>query len=259
VTNPESGSPTPDPNQQIRDLQQENTWLQHEAEQPRPKTSDEISIEIDSAYAEDDRLKLQSKLDEAKFLQRHERNQKEALLRETLTDQLTELPNRKAFDTWLNAKLNEGSEEVWVGFIDLDHFKEINDTYGHERADQLLQYVASVLASQIRVQQDIVGNMPDAMASRRSGDEFLIGIDGAPEERIRQISEKVLEAMNAKMLDSHGNLVDADPSRTDLQPLQMSLGFAQSGRGALAVEVIDNADTAMQKAKKLGRNQYVIF
>jgi len=126
-------------------------------------------------------------------------------------------------------------------FLDLDHFKEINDSLGHSAGDQCLQAVASLLEGCVR-QSDTV--------SRHGGDEFVVllsEIEAAPDAV--HAAEKVIAALAAP---SH----DGDK----LCNVTVSIGISvYPDDGSDAESVLKNADTAMYHAKRAGRNSYKRF
>ncbi|MEH6566383.1 MAG: diguanylate cyclase [Halopseudomonas sp.] len=157
-------------------------------------------------------------------------------------DQLTELPNRALFMDRLQTSLQRArrnTQRVAVLYLDMDNFKQINDTLGHLTGDRLLQEVAQRLNRCIR-ESDTVG--------RLGGDEFAIMLDniGKPDDAI-QVAGKIVAALSAPyLLESHsmtstpslGVAIYPDDAEQDLQLIQL-------------------ADSAMYKAKREGGNRYV--
>lgn len=158
-------------------------------------------------------------------------------------DYLTGLPNRRLFNDRLNQAiyLAKRTEKI-IGliFIDLDSFKVINDTIGHEGGDQLLKIVSEKLVNIVR-QSDTV--------SRFGGDEFIIMLNNLTDDvDIRKISEKVMSVFK-------------QPFNINRQEFYVttSVGIAMYPfDGTDAEELIKNADIAMYKAKEKGRNQVFI-
>lgn len=132
-----------------------------------------------------------------------------------------------------------------VAFGDLDHFKQINDSIGHLKADQILKRVAEIIKKNIR---------SDDFASRFGGDEFLIALKnvGLPEgyKKIEQI-RKEIEELEYREVDLHGN-----PIRI---VVQTSFGIAQYEAGKTALEVMHDADMALYDAKQGGRDRVTPF
>ena len=159
-------------------------------------------------------------------------------------DGLTGLPNRHMFHDRLAQEMKKASRSdllVAVVFIDLDHFKEINDTLGHDYGDILLKEVAERLTASVR-QTDTV--------SRLGGDEFTIIIsDLAGNELVDQIMQSVLQALAAPF-----NL------GIDIVNISASIGVTLYPEDATEIDVLlKNADQAMYLAKNNGRNRFSYF
>lgn len=159
-------------------------------------------------------------------------------------DPLTELPNRVLFRDRLDQameRMQRTEDMVGVLFLDLDRFKQINDSLGHLAGDQLLKMVTKRLLGCVRAGDTV---------ARLGGDEFAIMVeDAATEEQIVRVAEKILSALR-------------EPFVIDQQTLHVtgSLGLAicpisDSDTDAL----IRDADIAMYHAKDDGRNQYRIY
>lgn len=156
-------------------------------------------------------------------------------------DVLTGLPNRKRFLDRLTDAMAAENPAGAVFFLDLDHFKEVNDTLGHLVGDQLLQTVARRLLSTVR-KSDLV--------ARLGGDEFAIlmagGITAQPAE---EHAQRIIQALSR-------------PFQIDSNTLHIgvSIGIAFFADGPLVVEdAVRNADLAMYRAKTEGRNTYRFF
>jgi diguanylate cyclase (GGDEF)-like protein len=162
------------------------------------------------------------------------KNNQEELSRLAFHDMLTELPNRKMLISHLD-QLITGAEKLYpnfaVAFIDLDDFKQVNDTYGHHIGDLLLQTVAEKLKSAIH-QDDILG--------RLGGDEFALIIK-------RQLSKEELYAY----IEMLRNLL-MDDLMIENAPLPVRASFGLSRypeNGSTSSELLKSADTAMYAAK----------
>ncbi len=159
-------------------------------------------------------------------------------------DSLTSLPNRflaldRLSQLLIEAKRN--NEKVAVLFLDLDDFKKVNDSLGHEVGDKLLIESAKRLTHVIR-EEDTVG--------RLGGDEFIIllrGINDASE--IYPVTENILKSFRQIFKIDGRELM-----------MTVSIGIAiYPGNGDSASSLLQNADTAMYQAKELGRNTYSFF
>jgi diguanylate cyclase (GGDEF)-like protein/PAS domain S-box-containing protein len=159
-------------------------------------------------------------------------------------DPLTGLPNRVLFrDRFDLAKAwSERSEsKLALLYLDLDHFKQINDTLGHPVGDLLLQQVAQRLSSTLRDTDTI---------SRQGGDEFLIALTDVQDvEAVGRIAGKITEAL-ARPFDIEGHELAAT----------LSIGITLCpDDGADFDTLLQRADTAMYRAKESGRNAYCFY
>lgn len=159
-------------------------------------------------------------------------------------DNLTSLPNRFLSLEQLSRLLQENQrskEKIAVLFLDLDDFKKINDSLGHEVGDKLLIKCVKRLQNTIR-KQDLIG--------RLGGDEFIVLLKGhTTHEDISKATESLLKAFRTPFNLDGMELI-----------LTVSIGIAMSpDDGDSASDLLRNADTAMYQAKELGRNTYSFF
>ena len=171
-------------------------------------------------------------------------------------DSLTGLPNRRMFKDYLNratAEARRNLRGVAVLFLDLDNFKRINDTLGHQAGDMLLKAFSNRLAKHLR-ETDIVSHTSPEEASRvvarLAGDEFIILLPGtsSPGE-VQQIASRILKSL-------------LEPFVISLQELHISasIGIAMYPEDSeTASELLRYADIAMYHAKKLGRNTFQFY
>ena len=159
-------------------------------------------------------------------------------------DFLTDLPNRMLFNDRLTQAISlavRQGKELAVMFVDLDHFKEVNDSLGHAVGDKLLQSVARRLVTCVR-RTDTV--------SRLGGDEFVVLLSQVEHEEDAAFSaRKILRAL-------------AVPHVIDDKPLDVNVSIGVSTYptdGLEAESLMDKADTAMYEAKQQGRNNYQFF
>lgn len=159
-------------------------------------------------------------------------------------DQLTGLPNRTLLHELLNQELQHNrreSKKCAVMFLDLDHFKRVNDTLGHAIGDLLLQKVSELLQSTIR-ESDVV--------ARLGGDEFIVILSDIENvSDINVVAEKIVATLSAPLnIDKH-----------EIHTCT-SIGIAVSpDDGHEEGELLSHADMAMYKAKESGRGQYRFF
>lgn len=174
-----------------------------------------------------------------------ERQEGEGLYRQVGThDWLTNLPNRLYFQEQLKEALLEAqpkNQAVAVFFLDLDDFKSINDAFGHEKGDALLQAVAERLSNQVQ------GN---ELVARIGGDEFaFIFGDWASTKGVNSVAEGILDAFT-EPYDVEGLQV----------PITASMGisiYPEDGENAQAL--MKQADRAMYRAKLLGKDDYQFY
>ena len=163
-----------------------------------------------------------------------------------MCDPLTGLPNRKHFADQVASALDERRRElsdrsVGLMLVDLDRFKAVNDTLGHQIGDQLLRLVAKRLRSVLR-QGDLL--------ARLGGDEFALLISPAPPEAaLFDLAKRVVDVVGRPYL-IEGHLVT----------IGASLGVARApDDGDDQVRLLRNADLALYEAKSRGRGQFVAF
>lgn len=172
------------------------------------------------------------------------RKQEEHILQQAHFDSLTELPNRfLALDrlSQLISEARRNNELVGVLFLDLDDFKKVNDTMGHDTGDKLLQEAAFRLRSGVR-DGDTVG--------RLGGDEFIILLGGLTDATdASPVAETLLKKFNdAFKIDSRELVITA------------SIGISiYPEDGENLTELLRNADSAMYHSKEQGRNTYSYF
>lgn len=144
-----------------------------------------------------------------------------------LTDDLTGLPNRRA----MYGQLALWDGDLAVVMIDLDNFKRVNDTLGHERGDQVLEAVASVLDDEAAT-EGVVG--------RWGGEEFVVVMDGRDLGRANLVAER----MRVRIAE-----------RRDLAGVTLSIGVTNQRMGERTTTVLRRADELMYDAKINGKNQ----
>jgi len=167
-------------------------------------------------------------------------------------DNLTNLPNRQSFQEHLRAALAHAARhrrKVALLFLDLDHFKRINDTLGHALGDRLLQAVAARLVGSVRKARNSTSEIEDVVA-RLGGDEFIVTLqDVESPEEITRVAARLLAAVSEPIrLDQHEIAVTAS--------LGISV-YPQDGEDAEAL--LKNADAAMYQAKEAGRDSYFFY
>ena len=168
----------------------------------------------------------------------------EALAFQALHDPLTGLPNRTLFNDRLEQALTRGRRSgarVAVVFIDVDRFKVVNDSLGHESGDWLLQQIGARLTQAVRASDSV---------ARFGGDEFVILFDGVADE---QTAMKLTDRVRRELMRPFSLEGEEDFFAT------VSLGVAFSGATSGAAELVRDADAAMYRAKAAGGAQSELF
>jgi diguanylate cyclase (GGDEF)-like protein len=170
---------------------------------------------------------------------------RDSLYEQTMHDALTGLYNRRYLDTILNVKINctiSENKKLCVAMLDLDHFKRINDTYGHEAGDEVLKMVGKKLSNLFR-HEDI--------AIRYGGEEFLVVLGNTTaNEAFNQFQQIRNELKNHSIYFAGQRL----PIVT------VSIGIAEVPcHGKDAKDVLQSADHALYMAKEEGRDRVVCF
>lgn len=160
-------------------------------------------------------------------------------------DSLTGLSNRQAAESAMQELIQQapvGGKEFAVMLIDLDRFKTINDTYGHDAGDKVLVTIAERLRKLVR-DSDVV--------ARLGGDEFLLILNHTGNiDMIKRIAQKILDAQQVP--------IEVQPGT--MEKIGMSIGIAlYPGHGDNALSVRKHADQAMYVVKRQGKNNYAIY
>jgi diguanylate cyclase (GGDEF)-like protein len=160
---------------------------------------------------------------------------------ELLIDPLTKVYNRKALNKDLNEILEKGKDknlDLVIAIVDLDHFKEINDKYGHLVGDFVLIKISDIIKKLIRHENKIY---------RYGGDEFVIIFNRMTMPQVKPIIERVIKKIESTLLRY----------KEDLIRITVSIGLTQHKKGDTFEEIIKRADNALYQAK-INRNGYEI-
>ncbi|NMM83545.1 GGDEF-domain containing protein [Rhodococcus sp. SRB_17] len=162
--------------------------------------------------------------------------QREYILELAEVDSITGLRNRYAFTARLSSMINDGAR-VWLGMLDLDNFKSINDRWGHSVGDNVLRDVAARLSGVLR---------PSEMCARLGGDEFAVAFcDIENEAEVNERFQEIIDAIDVPFL------FDGKSIR-----VRVSLGYGSLPGDADSLEdLVIVADLALYHAKNSGRNQ----
>jgi len=158
------------------------------------------------------------------------------------TDALTGLLNRRRMSDHLKLALVQARDDgraLAVIVLDIDHFKAINDRYGHGRGDQVIARVGQLLRESVR-EHDLV--------ARWGGEEFLVLLPGADVAAARETAERVRRAV----------ILNLARDSSDQTPVTVTMGVAAWDRGESLEHTIDRADAALYKGKQAGRNRVVV-
>jgi diguanylate cyclase (GGDEF)-like protein len=164
----------------------------------------------------------------------------ENLRQMALTDALTGLSNRRHFFATGEALLLEPALEPMAALmLDIDHFKSINDRYGHQAGDDVLREIASRLKSALRHQDHL---------ARLGGEEFAVLVSGLSTAGVIEIAERLRQAVAAAPVMSGGDEIE----------VRISIGVAQRRDDENLGLVLQRADKALYAAKAGGRNRVVV-
>ena len=168
----------------------------------------------------------------------------EVMRREATTDALTGIANRKLFDAELRraamGAMEEG-EELCLLIIDIDHFKQFNDTYGHQIGDQVLKLLADTLTQTVKGQD---------VAARYGGEEFAVILPRTSVGNAVKVAEDIRRRIGTRRVRNR-------LTGETLGEIHVSIGVGLFEYGEPLSQLIARADEAMYKAKRTGRNRVV--
>ena len=160
------------------------------------------------------------------------------------TDALTGLANRRSLDEFLRSAqivAMEKGEPLSALLIDIDHFKDFNDTYGHQVGDQVLRLVAKVLQENVRDQD---------LAARYGGEELFAVLPGADLDVCAGVAERIRGRVSDARLTQRS-------TGMEISSVTVSIGVAQFKLAESAEALIERCDRALYQAKRSGRNKTV--
>ncbi|WP_085025371.1 GGDEF domain-containing protein [Ensifer aridi] len=161
------------------------------------------------------------------------------------TDSLTRLANRRAFDENLAAVYNNEHLRTFTGLLvaDIDHFKKVNDSFGHPVGDKILATVGNVIRANLR---------RDAFVARTGGEEFAVILGDSSQEECLQAADRIRMVLAGTPFKN---------SRTGVNygPITLSVGVCMATAAEDPVDLYNKADIALYAAKNAGRNRTMLF
>lgn len=161
---------------------------------------------------------------------------------DALIDALTGLTNRKGFEQALGnclAAVRDGAPAPSLLMVDIDHFKNINDSYGHLFGDKVIRAVAQILKQNIKGQD---------VAARFGGEEFIVLLPGTPVEGASLLAERIRHTIE-------GSAIRRADSNQALAKVTVSLGVTRFAPGEQIGTLLARADEALYASKRSGRNR----
>ena len=159
------------------------------------------------------------------------------LQRMAMTDTLSDLNNRRAF--YDHSSQLSPSEQTFFVMIDIDHFKQVNDTYGHDAGDDVIRHLAQTLREQLA---------DTCFIARMGGEEFCIIFEGYPRETVHELLEIIRLSVAEQSIITNDQALN----------VTISIGASAFAGGSSETALI-HADKALYKAKESGRNQTIWF
>lgn len=171
-------------------------------------------------------------------------NLQKILKEQSVKDPLTKLFNRRYLEETLERetiRANRNKQPLCVLMMDIDHFKKVNDTYGHDAGDAVLVAFAGMLSHKLR---------KDDIVCRLGGEEFIAIMPAASLDHAKIRAEEINESTRKMKVVFKGQVI----------PVTVSIGIAQfPEHGDSKEELMANADSALYSAKQTGRNKFVVF
>jgi len=214
-----------------------------DADEDTQELVDSLRLETEAARNNNEALRaeLANTTDEIAAL----RKSLEETRAEAMTDGLTGISNRKRFDAVLRDAASDAMESgtsMTLLMLDIDHFKQFNDTHGHTTGDQVLRLVGRTLTECVRVGD---------MAARYGGEEFAVVLPRTDLDAARAIAERIRNRLNQKRITRRN-------TGEDIGVVTISIGAARYEYGESMATLIARADSALYDAKQKGRNRVVL-
>ena len=171
----------------------------------------------------------------------------ELLKRTSFVDPLTRINNRRYFDQRIREEIDRSmrsGDSLSCLFLDIDFFKKVNDNYGHQCGDLIIQSIAQIMRQQLRT-ADIL--------ARYGGEEFVAVVTGASSQMAIDVATRIRRSVERQQFDSEENIkieVTVSIGVATFQPKEFS-----GSRETIARTLLGKADQALFEAKRAGRNQ----
>jgi diguanylate cyclase (GGDEF)-like protein len=227
-------------------------------EKPRTLTEEEIQNlrdltiwvehEMNAMQLEKLVLSLYSNQEELRVYQDRLRHVNRILKRLASADGLTGIPNRLYFEEHLAEEFlrrRRSPASIALVMVDVDHFKDFNDTYGHLMGDECLAQVARVLDTSLK--------RPADFAARFGGEEFVIVLPDTDAEGAEAVVKEIVQ--NYRQIP----LIEGMPSGTQLPSLSMGVAILSPEDSLMSVDLLDRADKALYASKAAGRNRVTFW
>lgn len=185
--------------------------------------------------------KLENDLVVSRFKLETQAQELDRTRKEARTDSLCDIGNRKAVDETLQFMVSRyQTEKITFGLmlIDIDHFKRINDTFGHQAGDEVLTSISKALKECVR---------PEDFVGRLGGDEFVVILEGLTDETADLVGSRIRST-----IELYDFSIDNSGQST---VVTMSMGLAVISENDDAAKLYERADQALYKSKQLGRNR----
>ena len=220
-------------------IKRETVIHSFEVQMKNPKTMEAIWFDLSTRIIDlDGELALYTT-----FKDMTETKQKEEeLFTQASTDPLTGLFNRRQFELMANTQVSLAKRHktsYCILMLDIDHFKKVNDTYGHDAGDEVLKYIALVLKTSLR-ESDIL--------ARYGGEEFILFLPHTSPTEGWHVAERLRTSVEQSSIFSNEKTLN----------VTISLGLSNSLDGNLSL-VIKEADTALYESKTTGRNKTTLY
>jgi diguanylate cyclase (GGDEF)-like protein len=221
---------------------------QIQIEQDRTFNSELKNLELEKQYSHTLELQVKEQTDELHQTLGELSKAHETLKTISVTDALTQLNNRYYFNEYWPIEYTRACRDktpLSIVILDIDHFKKVNDTYGHPAGDQCLISVANSIKHNVARAPDIV--------CRYGGEEFVLILPGTDEQGAILVAEKIRKKISDLEVVWQGNNIKLSAS---LGVSSLSPKSRQNTNNQL---MINQADQALYQAKNKGRNQVVVF